>query len=189
MKTKGIMALLAVLAALCVIQSLLAVRKTEETNTETDISEGEIYIEGTEPINEQDDIYDLSGYIVTNSQKFTQRLDEEVNNMANDKIEKDHLYEVANGIRINAKSYYTMLGNGYEEGAYELVDSAKSYVFNSEALAYNIMKYIKVGKTEYISRAMMCLSADEGLLYNFRKAQEEYRLSHPEETEEGTPAD
>ncbi len=184
MKTKAIIALTAALIGLCVLQFLLYTHDEPVSTAETDvnISENEIYIEGIEPIDEQGNIYDKSGYIVNNTQKFTERLNTEVNNMANDRADRDHIYDVAMGLWENAKSYYTVLGNSYEDDAYDLVDDAKSYVFNSEALAYNIMVYIKEGKTEYISRAMMCLSADSALLQNFRQTQEVYRQSHITET-------
>ncbi len=132
------------------------------------------------------DVYDVTGYIFKNSSDYMERLRTEVNNLANDKTDREHLYEVAESIRLNQISYYTTLNDAYAYDNYELVETCKTCVFNTEALAYNIMSYIRTGKTGYISRAMICISADSAASYKFRLAQENYRAAHEDTPERGT---
>ncbi|MCC8097818.1 MAG: hypothetical protein LIO44_04535 [Eubacterium sp.] len=134
---------------------------------------------------EKPDLYDTSAYIFKNSQDYMERLKTEVNNMANSKSDNNHLYDVAESIRLNQISYYTSLSGYYDDSSEELVEACKSYVFNVEALAANIMEYIKDDKTKYISRAMICISNDESLSESFTNVAEAYKavVSVQHETE------
>ncbi len=154
-----------------------------ESEEEEEASAENIEETETETAEEEPDIYDLSGYIFGNSQGYMERLKTEVNNMANASGDNDHLYDVAASIRLNQISYYTMLSRRYEEDNRELIEACKSYVFNVEALAANIMEYIKESRTRYISRAMICIAADKTLSNSFSAAAAEYKAAHPEETE------
>ncbi|MCD7904377.1 MAG: hypothetical protein LUC97_08345 [Clostridiales bacterium] len=130
---------------------------------------------------EQPNIYDLSGYIFKNSGSYMERLKTEVNNMANATSDNDHLYDVAESIRLNQISYYTMLSGRYEDDDTELIEACKSYVFNVEALAANIMEFINESRTKYISRAMLCIANDTALSNNFTSAAAAYKAAHTEE--------
>lgn len=145
---------------------------------------------------EKADVYDLTGYIYKNSREYMNRLKSEINDLANDTCDKDSLYVLAEGIRRNQLSYYTMLNESYEEGAFELVEGCKSYAFNVEAMAANIMKFIEVGRTKYISRAMICISADSKLSSDFLSAQSNFAAAREaalaaaaEQTEEAAPSE
>ncbi|MCD8157709.1 MAG: hypothetical protein LUD77_02105, partial [Clostridiales bacterium] len=135
---------------------------------------------------EKPDLYDTAAYIFQNSKDYMERLKTEVNNMANSTSDNEHLYDVAESIRLNQISYYTTLSGYYDSGSEELVKSCKSYVFNVEALAANIMEYIKDDKTKYISRAMICISNDTTLSSSFTSAAETYKASLPAEPETET---
>lgn len=124
------------------------------------------------------DIYGNTSYMFNNSAAFMERLKTEVNNMANDKSDNDHLYDVAESIRINTINYYSILNGCYEDGNEELVNTCKAYVFNVEILAYNMMQFIKQGRTEYISRAMICIAAEGDCTSNFKNAEKEYLAKH-----------
>ncbi len=193
-ENKRVFLLLGFLIILCILSICLNHKTATVFEPETDTSfssfepvEEEIPIsEMTEEGGEEPSIYDLSGYIFKNSNAYCERLKSEVNDLANDTCDRDHLYEVASSIRLNQISYYTMLNGRYEEGDYDLVEACKSYCFNVETLAANIMKFIEIGRTKYISRCMICISADEQLKTNFYNAQSAYYNLHETETTTST---
>ncbi|MCD8089262.1 MAG: hypothetical protein LUD81_01310 [Clostridiales bacterium] len=147
-------------------------------------------ISGTEEIPEDEpDIYNLSGYIFKNSKSYMERLKAEVNNMANATGDSENLYSVAESIRLNQISYYTMLSQRYDNDNTELIEVCKSYVFNVEALAANIMEFINQGRTRYISRAMICISSDTALSNRFNAAAAAYSAALSKESEAETESE
>ncbi|MCD7855885.1 MAG: hypothetical protein LUG66_09785 [Clostridiales bacterium] len=188
-ENKWVLLLLVFLIILCFLSVCLN-RKTAtvfEPETDTSFSsfepvEEEISISEMTEEDEEPSIYGLSGYIFKNSNAFCERLKSEVNNLANDTCDRDHLYDVAASIRLNEISYYTMLNGRYEEGDFDLVEACKSYCFNVETMAANIMKFIEIGRTKYISRCMICISSDEQLKTNFYNAQSAYYNLYETET-------
>lgn len=178
---------LALLFGLLLILCLLSAFLNRETVDVFYVEEAAVYepLTEAEPLaqtenDEEPSVYDLTGYIYKNSNAYMERLKSEVNDLANDTCDKEHLYEVANSIRLNQISYYTMLNGRYEEGDFDLVEACKSYAFNVEAMAANIMRFIDDGRTKYISRAMLCISADGQLAEGFSAAQSAYAASFEE---------
>lgn len=184
------------LVILCILQVIFSNKAEEaflpvpEGTTETVKEAYEETKEPVEPAIEEDDgtdPYELTGYIYNNSKKYMERLKTEVNNLANDKSDTEHLYDVAESIRLNQISYYTMLNDAYDDEDDELIEKCKAYAFNVEALAYNIMRYVKTKQIGYISRVMICISSDSGAAWNFQKAQQNYNTAMEHKAEALAP--